>query len=266
MTSVDSRPADLGRWLPYRRPAGASRLRLFCFSYAGGSASAYRQWPAALPSSVEVAAVQLPGRERRMSEKPFLRMEALVTELAQALAPLLTPSEPFAFFGHSMGAKVAFELTRRLRREGKPLPRLLLVSGSRAPHMPTDKPPIHALPEDEMIEELEDLGGTPKEVLANEELMRLLLPLLRADFELNETYEHIAGEPLDVPVAAYGGVDDEDCPPDSIEGWKELTDGPFVRRMFDGGHFFLHEVPDAVTTAVREDLERWALTPAPAAV
>jgi medium-chain acyl-[acyl-carrier-protein] hydrolase len=255
---------DLARWLPYRRPDGAPVLRLFCFSYAGGSASAYRTWPKSLPPSVEVSAVQLPGRERRMSETPIVRMDPLVDELARVLAPLLGGDVPFAFFGHSMGGKVAFELTRRLRREGRPLPRLLIVSGSRAPHMPSEDDPIHALPEGEMIEELQRLGGTPQEVLANDELMRLLLPLLRADFELNETYEYIAGEPLDVPVAAYGGVRDEECPPETIEGWREMTEGPFRRRMFEGGHFFLHDVPEAVVDAVRQDLDRWALSGAAA--
>lgn len=244
--------SDLERWLPYRRPRSTPALRLFCFPYAGGSASAFRGWADQLPDGVEICAVQPPGRERRMAEPAFSHMEPLVEELAGVLEPVL--DLPFAFFGHSMGAKVAYELARKLRREGRGLPRLMIFSGSRAPHMPNEEPPIHALPDDELSDELHRLGGTPKEVLDNDELMRLLLPLLRADFELNETYEHQPENPFDVPVAAYGGLGDEECPPETIEGWKEVTEGPFRRRMFEGGHFFLHEVPDELQGEIQRDL------------
>ncbi len=244
--------SDLERWLPYRRPQSTPALRLFCFPYAGGSASAFRGWAEKLPDGVELCSVQPPGRERRMAEPAFTHMEPLVEELARVLEPVL--DVPYAFFGHSMGAKVAYELARRLRRQSRALPRLMLLSGSRAPHMPSDEDPIHPLPDDELVDELHRLGGTPKEVLDNDELMRLLLPLLRADFELNETYEHQPENPFDVPVAAYGGLDDEECPPETIEGWKQFTQGPFRRRMFEGGHFFLHEVPDELLREIQRDL------------
>lgn len=244
--------SDLERWLPYRRPGSTPALRLFCFPYAGGSASAYRGWSDKLPEGVEICAVQPPGRERRMAEEAFTRMEPLIEDLARVLTPVL--DRPFAFFGHSMGAKVAYELARKLRRESRTLPRLMMFSGSRAPHMPPDDEPIYGLPDDELIDELHRLGGTPQEVLDNDELMRLLLPLLRADFELNETYEHRPENPFDLPVAAYGGVDDEECPPETIAGWKDVTEGPFRRRMFAGGHFFLHEVTDELLEEIRRDL------------
>lgn len=244
--------SDLERWLPYRRPQSEPALRLFCFPYAGGSASAFRGWADRLPDGVEICAVQPPGRERRMAESAPTRMEPLVAELARVLEPVL--DRPFAFFGHSMGAKVAYELARRLRRDDRSLPRWMCFSGSRAPHMPTDDDPIHALPDDELIDELHRLGGTPKEVLANEELMRLLLPLLRADFELNETYEHEPETPFDVPVSAYGGTRDEECPPETIEGWEDVTRSRFRRHMFEGGHFFLHEVTDELLQEIRRDL------------
>jgi medium-chain acyl-[acyl-carrier-protein] hydrolase len=244
--------AALERWLPYRRPRPAATLRLFCFPYAGGAASAFRGWAEALPEDVEVCAVQPPGRERRLVERAFVRMEPLVEALATALEPLL--DRPFLLLGHSLGAKMAYELTRELMRRGAPLPRHLIASGSRAPHMPSDDPPVHRLPDDELVRELHRLGGTPAAVLASEELMSLLLPLLRADFELNETYRPGLEAPLPVPLSAYGGTEDPECPPETIAGWSAHTAAPFRQRMVPGGHFFLHERRDDLLDEVRRDL------------
>lgn len=249
--------SDLERWLPYRRPKPSPALRLFCFPYAGGSASAFRGWSEKLPEELEVCAVQLPGRERRMGESAYTRMEPLIEELVRVLEPVLDLS--FAFFGHSMGGKVAYELALALRREGRPSPRLMIASGSRPPFAAREIDPIHGLPDDELIAELRELGGTPKEVLENDELMRLLLPLLRSDFELNETYDQShpdapTHEPFRFPVAAYAGKGDAECPPETVEQWQQITEGPFRLRIFDGGHFFLHDVPDEVVSALRRDL------------
>lgn len=246
-----SKPAD--RWFPYRKPQPEARMRLFCFPFAGGSAAVFRTWSQGLPPAVEVCAVQPPGRERRMSEAPFRRLDALVEAVAEAMEPLL--DRPFAFFGHSMGAKVAFELAQRQRHRGRPQPSRLFVSGSRAPHMPDDEPPLHALPDDELIQELHELGGTPREVLDNDELMRLLLPLLRADFEVNETYDPASHEPLDCPLSAFGGLRDPEVPPETVEGWREHTRGAFRRRMFEGHHFFLLEQQQELVAEVLSDLD-----------
>jgi medium-chain acyl-[acyl-carrier-protein] hydrolase len=151
------------RWISRFKPQPQSRLRLFCFPYAGGGATIFRSWPDELASSVEVCAIQLPGRGARMTEKPFIRMSALVSALTDALLPLF--DKPFAFFGHSMGAWICFELARRLQREHAIEPLHLFVSGAGAPHVPSRELPLHALPEDEFIEALGGLNGTPKELL-----------------------------------------------------------------------------------------------------
>lgn len=159
-------------WVAGSRSNAEARLRLFCFPYAGGGASIYRDWTAALPPVVEVYPVQLPGRQSRLHELPFTRMSLLVPELVEGLQPYL--DRPFAFWGHSMGALISFELARHLSHENRPGPLHLFVSGYRAPQLPRLEPPIHQLPEEAFIHELHRLNGTPDAVLQNRELMRLL--------------------------------------------------------------------------------------------
>lgn len=225
------------KWIAYRRLRPSARMRLFCFHYAGGAASVYRTWQESLPADVEVCAVQLPGRESRLREPRLTRVAPILEELQEALPPFF--DLPFAFFGHSMGAILAFELTLALRRAGGPLPQHLMLSGRRAPHRPDPDPDIHALPEEEFKQELRGLNGTPEEVLAHPELMELLIPVLRADFAVCETYEHASQEPLQVPVSAFGGIGDHKVSREDLEGWQRYTKGEFRLRMFQGDHFYL---------------------------
>jgi medium-chain acyl-[acyl-carrier-protein] hydrolase len=229
-----------------------ARLRLFCFPYAGGGASAYRGWAASLPDDVEVCPVQLPGRESRLREPPFQQPEPLVAALADALRAHL--DLPFAFFGHSMGAMLSFELARELRRRGDTLPLHLFVSGRRAPQVPNREEDIHALPEPEFLVKLRELNGTPEEVLQHAELMRLLIPVLRADFSVNETYVFRPEEPLDLGISAFGGLGDQEVTREDMVGWSEHGRGPFRLRMLPGDHFFLHSARDLVTESVARDL------------
>jgi medium-chain acyl-[acyl-carrier-protein] hydrolase len=204
-----------------------------------------------------VVPVHLPGRGNRFTEPALTRSDALVEQLASELEPFL--DVPFAFFGHSMGAMLAFELARRLRAGGGPLPEHLLVSGRRAPQRPRDKRELHSLPEDEFREELRSLNGTPDELLEHPELMELFSPILRADFELCETYAFHEDAPLDVPISAFGGLEDKDVSREDLTAWKEHTRGPFRLRMFPGGHFFLNGARQQLIHAVSEDLMRLAL-------
>ena len=243
-------PAE--RWLAYREVNPRARLRLFCFPYAGGGASAYRGWASVLPADLEVCPVQLPGRESRLREPAFNRPEPLILALADALQSHL--GLPFAFFGHSMGAMLSFELARELRRRGGPLPVHLFVSGRRAPQVPAREEDIHDLPEPEFVAKLRELNGTPEEVLQHAELMRLLIPVLRADFAVNETYVFRSEEPLDLGISAFGGLGDAEVTREDIVGWSEHARGPFRLRMLPGDHFFLHSARDLIAESVARDL------------
>jgi medium-chain acyl-[acyl-carrier-protein] hydrolase len=250
------------RWLAYRDVNPRAKMRMFCLPYAGGGASVYRGWGASLPNYLEVCPVQLPGRESRLREAPFTDLKTMVPAVADALVPYM--DLPFVLFGHSMGAAIAFELTRELRRRGRPQPLHLFVSGRRAPHLPAREEPIHALPEPEFLAKLRELNGTPEEVLQHEELMKLLLPILRADFGVNETYEYTEGEPLQAGISALGGIGDKDVLREDVDAWRQHTTGRFRARMFPGDHFFIHGNKDLVLEAVARDLaEIAAATPRP---
>ncbi|HEV2863952.1 MAG TPA: alpha/beta fold hydrolase [Pyrinomonadaceae bacterium] len=225
-------------WLPSRAPDAGAGLRLFCFPYAGGGTLAFRDWQRRLPASVELCPVQMPGRETRLRERPFTDLRSLVREVARALAPGL--DTPFALFGHSMGALISFELARELRREHGVEPVHLFVSGRRAPQIPYTHPSLHDLPEPEFVEQLRRLNGTPAEVFGQPELLQLLLPRLRADFQLCETYRYDAERPLGCPVTAFGGLQDPDTTAPHLEGWREQTASSFAAHMLPGDHFFLH--------------------------
>ncbi len=227
--------ADL--WFSAPRPIDQAKLRLFCLPYAGGGAQVFRSWAADLPDSVEVVAVQLPGREQRIREPAIPELPRLVDEIATALESRL--DRPFALYGHSMGALLAFELARECRRRFSQTPRQLFVSGSRAPHLPDPDPPIHQLPEKEFLEQVVKLNGTPEEVLQSRELLQLLLPTLRADFSVCETYEFRDDAPLACPLTASAGLEDPKALPEQTEPWEEYTSATFHLRLFPGDHFFI---------------------------
>ena len=240
-------------WIICSRPNPRARLRLFCFPYAGGGASAFYTWSAALPEDIEVCAIQPPGRENRLRESAFVRLTSLVQALAEALQPYLNMS--FAFFGHSVGALVSFELARCLRRSGLG-PAHLFVSGHGAPQRPNSKPFIHELPETEFMEELRRFNGTPEEVLQSSEWMQLLIPLLRADFAINGTYAYTHEAPLDCSIAAFGGLHDAIVSCEDIAAWREQTRKAFTLRLFPGDHFFLHSARVMLLQIISRDLRQ----------
>jgi len=245
-------------WLP-ELPAAGSSLRLFCFPHAGAGASSFRDWPRHLPTHVSVCPVQLPGREARFREAPFTHVEPLVTELLDALNPYL--DQPFALYGHSVGALVAFEFARALRRAGLPQPAHLFVSGRPAPQSVTSRPLLHDLGHPELVKALYAIGGTPAAVLRNPDLRALLLPMIQADFAVNETYVYHEEHALGVPTTVYQGTDDMRVSAEEARAWEAQSSGAFRVKYLAGGHFFVATNLLALARDMSGQLASWAPHP-----
>lgn len=214
-------------------------MRLFCFPYAGGGASIFRNWKNFLSKDIEAYALQAPGRETRFSEPPIADMEELVSQAVEAIKPLA--HVPFAMFGHSLGSTIAFETARCLQELGHD-PNLLIVSGRQCPGAPSKRSPIGHLPEKDFLEGLKGYNGTPTEVLQNKDLIELLLPMIRADFLLSETYRHQENAGLlRCPILALGSRQDVWLDPAYIDGWSKFTSGSFETQWFEGDHFYLNQ-------------------------
>ena len=240
-------------WILCSKPNLRARLRLFCFPYAGGSETVFRGWVEYLKPDIEVCTVQLPGRGTRIKEAPITQLSTLMRLLAPALLPHL--DRPFAFFGHSLGSLVAFELARQLRREYAIEPLHLFLSGRGAPQIRHDRPAIHALPEPQFIQALRTLNGTPEGVLEHPDLLRLVIPILRADFEMSERYEFSAEAPIDSSISAFGGLQDYDVSLRQLEAWQVQTNASFSIRMFPGDHFFVHTAKVLLLDVLNKELK-----------
>ena len=247
--------AALSQWSTSPGPLPGARLRLFCFPYAGGTASAIAKLFGGLAPDVSACSVELPGRGSRLSEQPVDDLAELVEIIAAEVEPLL--DRPFAFFGHSMGTLLSFELARWLRRKGKPEPVHLLVSAGGAPQIREAKPATRPLLDHELVEKLRYLNGTPPAVLDNPELMALVLPVIRADLFAIDTYSYREEPPLTCPITAFGGLGDLTVTRDELAGWRDQTTGPFTLRMLPGDHFFLNGARLALTEVVARDLRQY---------
>ncbi len=227
----------MATWFKCIRSLAAARIRLFCFPCAGASAASYLPWAPHVPTGADLFVLQMPGRGERFQETAAAIWEPLIQEMASAAEPLL--DRPFLFFGHSLGTLTCFELTRELRRRGRPLPRGLFVAGRNAPQTPLCYPPVHLLPDAEFLARLVALGGIPREVQLEPELIELLLPVMRADMKLDETYAYHSEPPLDCPISALGGEQDLEVSAYDLDAWREQTARKFQLHTFAGGHFFV---------------------------
>lgn len=245
MSHVDNTATSRASATPSRPPVwfqvptnSAARIRLFCFPYAGGGSAIFRPWSRQLPRDIEMVPALLPGREFRLREPAYTSIEQLVEALAREIIPYL--DKPFAFFGHSMGGIISFELARRLRSERGIEPEHLFISGRRSPRVPRRDPYIHDLPDAEFVTEVEQFNGTPRDILEHAELMAILIPMLRADFAVCHSYNYVPGEPLSCPVTVLGGIRDETTTRQEVEDWREETTGDCHVHMLDGDHFFIN--------------------------
>jgi medium-chain acyl-[acyl-carrier-protein] hydrolase len=252
--TIGSHLCAVGRWVADdgRTEDSGAAQQLLCFAHAGGGPSFFRPWRAALGPETAVRPVLLPGREWRLDEPSFRHIAELVEPLCEALDPYL--DQPYALFGHSMGAVVAYEVARRFSGPSRAGPTCLLVSGRRAPGLPARRPRLSGLPDDEFLAEVARLNGIPPEVLNEPELLSMLLPTLRADFELAETYQPLPGGRLGCPVVAYMSTSDPEVDYAEVLGWREVTTGDFTMRAFRGDHFYLKGGRPDVLNAVGEDL------------
>lgn len=236
-------------WLmPFSRE-GNGRLNLFFFPHAGGGASAFYQWSRVMPKEITSYAIQLPGRETRLREPLHRQVPTVVESLAEVLQPHL--HSPFIFWGHSMGALLGFELARHLQRHGLNMPQRLLVSGYNAPHIPYADPKIHHLPEADFITALQKLNGTPEAVLKDAELRNLVLPIVRADFQLVETYTYQEADTLHCPITVLDGLADDKTNEADLREWQRQSTQALEMFTFPGDHFFLYDLqPKLISTVL----------------
>lgn len=239
------------RWLKRFRRAEAADVRLLCFHHAGGSAAMFRHWSRLMPWSIEPIAVQLPGRADRFREMPYERMTSLVDELIEVTGPLL--GQPFACYGVSMGARVAWALAHALRERAMPAPRMLFVAASAAPDLDDGVWPWEGR-DDGLEGYVREMGGTPAEVLAHPELLAGLLPTLRADLTVLSTHGFHPPVPLDVPIRGFAGIDDAEASPERMSGWRTETTARFDQSPLPCGHFFDSASERLVIQAIGSDL------------
>ena len=244
-----SNPAS---WFHVPRPVARPRVRLFCFAHAGGSAATFHRWHASLGEDVEVLGAELPGRGARLREPAYRRMPELTAAIAAQVTPRL--DVPYAVFGHSLGAAVAFELVRALRRTGAPLPAHIVVSARAAPQLPRTLAPIHALPQAAFLRALSARYGVANSALDDPEMAALLYPPLQADMEIFETWAYAPEAPLATPITACVGSRDPTVTRDGAEAWREQTSAGFTSHVLNGDHFYLLTDPQPLLGIVRAAL------------
>lgn len=239
-------------WAVPLKPRPDPQVRLFCFPHAGAGASLFRSWPDLLPADIEVHGVQLPGRPGRLNEPLCRRIEAITVAVAEVVTKF--SNVRFAFFGHSLGALISFEVARELRRRSVMGPAHLFVSSHAAPSLKPRLRLLHALGDDALLAALASHIGMFDTALANPDLRELLLPVVRADLALSETYGYSIEPPLNCSISAYGGSRDWQVRPYELAAWRSETSRSFEVRLFRGGHFYLSQHPEPLVGAVKDRL------------
>ncbi|WKZ47472.1 MAG: thioesterase domain-containing protein [Anaerolineales bacterium] len=242
-------------WVSCLKPNSQSRIRLFCFPYAGAGSSVYNAWSNWLLPEIELFVVNLPGRDARIREAPYRQLQALTVPLSQGMMPYL--DKPFVFFGHSMGSLIGFEVVRELRRRAESQPLHLFVSGRKPPDAPATHPNLYYLPEEEFLQAAQQLyGSLPEVILQDPELVNLFLSMMRADVTMLETYEYKEEAPLGCPISVYGGDQDRSVDEQILAHWEAHTSTAFRLKMFPGEHFFLQTARSVVLRELNMELTR----------
>jgi medium-chain acyl-[acyl-carrier-protein] hydrolase len=241
----------MSRWIRCYGRRASPTVRLLCFPHAGAGATAYRLWASGVPSSVEVLAAQLPGREDRLDEALPGDVRELANQLVQELSGTL--DQPYALFGHSMGALIAFEFASLITIRNEKRPIRLFASGYGAPHAHRSTSRLHELPLNELIRELERQGGTPEAVLRDPDLMAIYAPVLRSDLAMCARYEFSGASRLDIPITVFGG-DRDIAVSSTLAAWSELTSSTFDLRIFPGDHFFPKTARQLLLDAITHEL------------
>jgi len=243
----------LRTWVPGFRSRPAAESRLFCLPYAGAGIAVYAGWQRLLPASVEVVGIHLPGREERLREPAFRDLDLLVDALMEPLAQCL--DLPYAFYGHSLGAWIAFYLTRRLIGAGLKPPARLFVGAARAPHLESRRPPVHEYPLREFLAHVtERYGEIPPAIRNDREMMEIVVELLRSDMALFEKVRYCPGSALDVPISAFAGDRDNAVTPEEVAAWREQTRAGFSFDVLPGDHFFLKSSLNKLMTRVGSEM------------
>lgn len=230
-----------------------SKIKLFCFPYAGGSAAIYMKWTKLLNNNIEVIPVELPGRGKRFVEPLSENINEVVNDIFNFIVKHLDGT-PYALFGYSMGSWIAFELIRKIKSHGHNSPIHAFFAAKEAPHIKRKSKNLHKLPTDEFSNEILKLGGTPREIFENEELRDIFITILKADYKIVETYNFTAhSSPLDCNITVFSGKEDE-YKTEDIMGWQELTKKGCTIHTFDGGHFFIHDKLHDVVSIVNKTL------------
>lgn len=248
-------------WFVRSKGGGNKGLRLCCFPYAGGNTQIFNGWQQELGSDVEVVAIELPGRGRRFGEIAISSLDRMSDQLVEEIRHL--EDMPLAFFGHSNGALIAFDVARKMQARGMKGPQLLMLSAKKPPHLLSENK-MHLLPDDALISELRTYNATPEEVLNTPELMEIFLPVLRADFALSETYHHDNDYRYSGRMLVFGGDSDRNIGKEDLFGWSEYATGDAPVRLFTGGHFFIHSNRRELLRVVRLELAalQWRQSPA----